>query len=157
MKRKITVFGDIAIVPLTRGFNAIIDAVDVDKVSGYNWYAHNGNGGFYAARGSNTVFLHHIIAGSGMIDHISRDTLDNRRCNLRHCTPSQNNYNSTIRKDNSSGVKGIGFRKDNSKWRVRISVEGKCICIGHFNRLEDAKEARIKASKKYHKEFARIG
>jgi hypothetical protein len=37
--RPIRVEGDTAIVPLTRGFEAVIDAVDVPIVEGWNWVA----------------------------------------------------------------------------------------------------------------------
>ncbi|GAH20073.1 unnamed protein product, partial [marine sediment metagenome] len=41
------------------------------------------------------------------IDHINRDGLDNRKCNLRPCTNSQNQKNSKLRKDNKSGLRGV--------------------------------------------------
>ena len=49
--RKIEVRGDVAIIPLTRGHSAIIDAVDVDLVRKINWWASSSKSTSYA-RGS---------------------------------------------------------------------------------------------------------
>ena len=39
--RPIRIEGDLAYVPLTRGYEAVIDAGDVSLVEGFNWYALN--------------------------------------------------------------------------------------------------------------------
>lgn len=53
-------------------------------------------------------------------DHINRIKNDNRWCNLRECTRSQNIINTHIRKDNTSDYKGVHWRKDRNKWRAQI-------------------------------------
>lgn len=57
--------------------------------------------------------------------------------------------NQKIRKDNSSGVKGVTLK--GNKWYARISVNKKRIFLGSFDDLNDAKSARIKAEQKYWK------
>ena len=51
MKRQIIVKGDVAIIPLTRGYEAIIDAVDVHLVEGRNWSSQPHRNTVYARRG----------------------------------------------------------------------------------------------------------
>lgn len=59
------------------------------------------------------------------IDHINRNKLDNRLCNLRSATKSENQFNAKLRRDSSSGVKGVSFLKRERKWRVLITAHGK--------------------------------
>ena len=59
--------------------------------------------------------------------------------------------NQRIRKDNTSGVKGVGWSEQSKKWRARITVNKKTINLGWFNKKEDAIESRKKAEEKYFK------
>ena len=81
--RQIRVDGNIAYVPLTHGYEAIIDAADVPLVEGLNWLAHLAGRTVYArcASGSPKVYLHRFImrpADDMCVDHISGDGLDCR-------------------------------------------------------------------------------
>jgi len=44
----------------------------------------------------------------------------------------KNSRNSKLRKDNTSGTKGVWWFKNNKKWQVRIVVNKKKIDIGYF-------------------------
>lgn len=92
---------------------------------------------------------------SGDIDHINGDRSDNRIDNLRIATRTQNNQNSKIRKDNSSGVKGVHFFTRTQKWQAYIDLNRKRISLGYFHDLESAKKARLEAEDKYHGSYAR--
>lgn len=70
------------------------------------------------------------------IDHINGDTLDNRFFNLRLVNSSQNKGNSSIRSDNKSGYKGVGWHKQNSKWRAYIGTDAKS--LGLYDTEEEA-------------------
>src|SRR5690625_110605 len=69
--------------------------------------------------------------------------------NCRWVTPVVNSRNQGIRKDNTSGCKGVNYDKRKKLRGVRISVEGKQIYIGRFKKLEDAIKARKQAEKQY--------
>lgn len=79
---------------------------------------------------------------SCLIDHINRNPDDNRICNLRLATNSQNQQNTKVRKDNLCGQKGISYIANEKKWRARISKNGKTINLGRFKSFDAAINAR---------------
>ena len=87
-------------------------------------------------------------------DHINRDRLDNRRCNLRPATHSQSACNRGKPKNNTSGYHGVWWEKRREKWFVRISVKKKPIFLGYFDDLKEAARVYNEAVLKYHGEFA---
>ena len=91
------------------------------------------------------------------IDHKDTDSLNDRIENLREATGSQNKANTRIRKNNTSGIKGVAWRKDKNKFRARITVDRREICLGHFDTEEEAREAYLSASRKYFGEFSNPG
>lgn len=91
--------------------------------------------------------IHYGEWPSSHLDHINGDRADNRICNLRIVTRSENCRNTKQRANNSSGV--IGVAPSGSKWRAYIRSDGKNIHLGVFGTIEEAAEARRKASEKY--------
>ena len=89
------------------------------------------------------------------IDHINGNKIDNRWVNLRLATRSQNNTNSGLRRDNTSGIKGVSWYPRYGKWEAKICIDGKPTRLGYFNTIEDAASARAEAAKKYYGKFAR--
>ena len=86
------------------------------------------------------------------IDHINHDRSDNRWCNLRAVTKSQNQRNASISSNNTSGVLGVSRCSPGSQrrgWRARIYVDGDHIELGRFTRKEDAAAARKAADIKH--------
>ena len=100
--------------------------------------------------------LHRLILGTEdrniLVDHKDGDGLNNRRCNLREATYTQNQQN---RKSSINEVPGVFYRKDRDKWASRIRVNKKIITLGHFDTFEEAKAERLKAEAFYFGEFAR--
>lgn len=90
------------------------------------------------------------------VDHINGNKLDNRRKNLRICTPSQNMMNTKKRKDNCSGTTGVSFIKDSKKWRAYINKNKKQIGLGCFKRKSDAVRARKLGELKYFGQFSYV-
>ena len=103
--------------------------------------------------GKPNVQFHKLVLDSGekYVDHINRNKLDNRRCNLRIATPQMNAINQGVNSRNKSGVKGVYFNKKNGKWVASIIISNKYIHLGTFKTLEDASMARKEAEEKYHK------
>ena len=69
------------------------------------------------------------------------------------CDSSQNKINRRLRKDNSSGYKGVHFNKRKSKWVARVWKNSKEIVVGSFDNLEDAVNARTIAAKNLYENF----
>lgn len=86
------------------------------------------------------------------IDHINRDRSDNRISNLRMTEHNQsdNNQNTKIRSDSTSGVKGVIWNIVKGKWQVRISYMKKTHCLGYYDSLLDAVSARMAGEREHH-------
>lgn len=83
------------------------------------------------------------------IDHRNRKKDDNRWENLRHVSSQCNQRNCGMLKNNKSGVKGVRWYYQRSKWRVGIMVTGKHIYLGMFDDKIEAVKARWQAEKEY--------
>jgi len=96
-------------------------------------------------------FLHRAIMGypkNMVIDHINRNTLDNRRKNLRIVTILENLRNQK-RLNNKTGRTGVSIGK-NGTFTAQIKVNYKKIHLGSFKTIKDAYRARLEAEKKYY-------
>lgn len=89
------------------------------------------------------------------IDHINMNQSDNRICNLRLATRSQNQCNRGLQSNNTSGYKGVSRHRN--KWAAYIKVKRKRTLLGLFNCPTAAHFAYCQAAKKYHGEFANVG
>ncbi len=155
------------LIPLTQGKFAIVDDEDYERLSQWKWQVRRLTyGGFAAVRtrqstekdGPQSIHMSRVItkAPAGLVvDHINHDTLDNRKCNLRICTTSQNAYN---RKPYgaSSKYKGVSMPLNSKKWMARISIKGKQHILGTFETEESAAEAYKVAAKEFHGEYCYI-
>jgi hypothetical protein len=145
---------------LTKGKVALVDDEDYKFLIQWKWnFSSTGyaarNGGTYKKR--KNIKMHRLImrATSGMeVDHINGNRLDNRRCNLRICTRSQNHCNVGLSSRNTSGFKGIVF--DYKTWNAKITKNGKRIHLGCFKNKEDAARAYDRAAKELFGEFAKL-
>ena len=99
----------------------------------------------------NKQFFHRLITSAPngkVVDHINRNTLDNRRENLRLVTIQENLWNQK-RPNNKTGYTGVAITY-NGNYSAQIKVNYKKIHLGIFKTVEKALEARKKAEKKYH-------
>lgn len=134
---------------------ALIDKEDIDKVKSFKWYEHN-LGYVGTCIGRETLLLHRLIMNPSkdqVVDHISHDKLDNRKCNLRVCTQAENRRNNSIYSNNTSGYTGVFFNTQKNKWQSVIKINGKTIHLGFYILKEDAIEARVQAEKLYFGNF----
>lgn len=93
---------------------------------------------------------------SDQIDHVNGLRSDNRLCNLRNATRSQNLANQGPRKDNSSGFKGVSFSARKAKWRAYIRQGGKQCHLGYFHSSDEAHVAYSRAAVATFGDFARV-
>jgi hypothetical protein len=168
MTRQIVIEGDIALVPLTKGYVAVIDAADVPLVDGYNWYAQMAKKTVYAARKEwivgekpRMVFLHRVILGLTDVDargdHKDLNGLNCRRANLRECTHAENLRNRGANRNNTSGFKGVSWFAKNKRWSARIQIGALKKHLGYFDTPEAAHAAYCNAAHQYHGEFYNVG
>ena len=71
------------------------------------------------------------------IDHINRIKTDNRLCNLRWNTRSENCINKGLKKNNKSGHICISYIKNRKVWRFQKTVSNKKV-TKYFKSLTDA-------------------
>jgi hypothetical protein len=90
------------------------------------------------------------------IDHINGRPGDNRLCNLRLATFTENAMNRGPAPNNTSGYKGVSFHKAAKKWCAQISSQGRTEYLGLFTTPEKAHAAYCAAAKELHGEFARV-
>ena len=83
------------------------------------------------------------------IDHINRNKTDNRIENIRDASPSTNNKNKPLQKNNKSGYKGIYWDTHRNKWVAQIKLNGKQKNLGGFKNIKNAINARKEANVKY--------
>lgn len=147
------------------GHLLIIDSIDHALLDQYGWCLDKRDNTCYVkriGRGS-TIHIHRLIMErilarnllrTELVDHKNRNGLDNRRSNLRLVTHSQNMKNRKLQVNNSSGYRGVFWRKDAKKWQAQIKVEGRFKSLGTFTEIEDAALAYKEAAQKYYGEYA---
>lgn len=90
------------------------------------------------------------------IDHINGNRQDNRLENLREVTRSQNQFNKSMCKNNTSGSRGVSWHEKSKAWVVRVCAHGKSKSIGYFKDLELAGLVADEARSIYHGAYAKI-
>lgn len=133
----------------------------IGKRCGYFRYHQEGNRrkmcinykSYYESR---LIFLYHHGYLPDIVDHIDRNTENNKIENLRAATHSQNQYNKAVQKNSSSKYLGVYFHKSDKKWMVRIKVDKKCIYVGSYKDEHIAAAEYNKAAIIHHGQFANL-
>lgn len=137
-----------------KGKEFYFDLEDYDKIKEICWNVGD-DGRVSGVLHGHAVRMHKVVTGttSEIIDHANNRPWDNRKFNLRISNKQTNSINRGCNKNNRLSVKGVNKIK-NGKYVARIMVDGKTIHLGCYNAMEDAKDARVNAEKKYFGEFA---
>ena len=126
---------------------AIVDATDALLVGQWAWHMNDSG---YAARfcpiAKRSLRMHRILLGlnigdESQGDHINRNRLDNRRCNLRIVTRGGNAQNVPSRHGSTSSHRGVYWDKSRHKWQACVRIDGKKVTLGRFS--DEAQAARI--------------
>lgn len=134
------------------------DLEDYDQIKDICWSAHKISNNHIRIYGEDCrthqwFSMAQVICGNWM-DHINRNTYDNRKSNLRPCNPHQNSCNKSKQSNNTSGFIGVSWEKDRMKWKASITIDNKERRLGNFVNQEDAIKARLMAELKYYGDFA---
>lgn len=154
-------------IPLTQGKYALIDEEDFDLVSRYKWsYSDTGNGKGYAR--ANAVrengmrcglYMHRLLMGNptGVVDHINHDELDNRRCNLRVVTKSENIANRRgAQRGSSSRFLGVSFDSAKNRWIAQVMRQKTTVYFETFADEISAAKARDSAARAIYGDHASL-
>jgi hypothetical protein len=126
-----------AIVPLTQGKVAIIDAADAHLICDQVWCARKCKANKWYASAScwdenagcyRPMQMHRVIMDAPddeLVDHWDNDGLNNRRSNLRLATHAQNIWNRGAHRSNRSMFKGIHWDAPGKRWIATLKHNGK--------------------------------
>jgi hypothetical protein len=150
-----------AVIPLTQGYEAIVDDMDATRVLAHKWYVrHTARRWFYGEakiprRGR--VRLHRFILDAPPtcdVDHVNGNGLDNRRSNLRLASNSQNGANRQLNVNSKSGLKGVSLLPS-GRYHSVIRVRGVLYRLGTYDTREAAACAYDRAAIEHFGEYAR--
>lgn len=145
------------LIPLTQGKFAIVDAEDYDWLMQWKWCITTNKYAITHLNGKQAYMHKLILKTEKMVDHKNRNTFDNRKENLRLCTPAQNQQNRNIPKDNKTGYKGVLIDKSCTKtltFRASITHKRKSLHLGSYRCAIEAAKAYDKKALELFGEFA---
>ena len=141
------------------------DLEDYEKIEPFSWREQYGPGGRYS-RVAATIYpgkversMAQVITGENFLDHINRNTMDNRKNNLRKATRRENNINISPRVDNKIGITGVNYENYCQRWVAHITLPSESGGRGklktrRFKNKEDAIKCRLQMEHDYYGEFA---
>lgn len=135
-------------------FEVLIDEEDIQKVNKYNWFVRidkKSENRFYVETFSSgskerkKIMLHRYIMDCPddmVVDHLNRNTLDNRKSNLRVCTQTENMQNRKAQKNTKLGIKNISIDKNKYVFQITRNKE-------HFRKRFKTLDEALNFKKQY--------
>lgn len=130
-------------IVLNNGLTCLCSKEDFNHLSQYKWrvtmdkkYATTKIDGKY-------VLMHRLLLNDQLnehlyVDHINNNGFDNRRSNIRVCTPAENSLNRRKRTNVTSKYLGVSYTSKRKKYSVSIRANGKTIRLGVCENEVDA-------------------
>jgi hypothetical protein len=103
------------------------------------------------------VWAYHFDSVPEYIDHIDQNKSNNAIGNLRLASKIENGRNISLRKNNTSGIKGVYWATREQKWAAELNINKRPHRLGYFDDIELAELVVTEARNKYHLEFANHG
>lgn len=132
----------------------LIDKEDLEKISKHTWHLNQNGYAESMNYRKEHIKAHHEIIGKppkGLVtDHINRNRLDNRKCNLRHVTHRENGLNRSVASPRKNPLLGIKVYRGKKKttYSVHIHDENNVTrYYGTYHTLKEAQDKRDKAIK----------
>ena len=100
-----------------------------------------------------TIYFHRLIMGNPNteIDHINRDSTDNRKANLRESFRTQQLANTSLRIDNVQGLKGVYYLQRDNAYRAEIQIYKKHFYSKSFKTKAEAAYMRYLYEQHFYK------
>lgn len=147
---------------LPSGEITVFDEQDVPLIECRRWFAESNRMTRYVVSRLHhqpRTQMHRLIMQPPpdmVVDHIDGDGLNNRRENLRICTPAQNRQNLIRAKFNPHGYRGVTWCKARNRFVAQIRHNNRIIYLGMFRAVEDAAMAYDEAARRIRGPFARV-
>lgn len=151
--------GDYGVGYTSKGEKFYFDLEDYDKIKDYCWSINPK--GYVVSTEEDTnkeIRMHRIVMdvtdSKIFVDHIFHNNYDNRKSKLRLVNNQQNCMNSSLAKNNKSGVIGVHWNNKHGEWRATICYKKKYRIIGAYSDIEDAIRNRLIEEKRIFGEYA---
>lgn len=140
----------------------IIDFEDIEKVKYHKWRLSHGHVITGLPSKGTQRELSWVVLGLDnrdeknkniVVDHISGNAMDNRKCNLRICTQSQNLLNKSYMSNNTSGFIGVSYKKERNSYDPEIRIGSVRCHLGQTKSMEEAVYKRMIAEELIFGEF----
>lgn len=151
------------LVSLTRGLCAKVDAADYEWAMQWQWQAVGRPGLWYAVRTcraagqKRSVRMHRELLGVSpglQVDHRNRDSLDNRRSNLRTASVADNGANRSYRLS-KTGFRGV-HEQASGRFVATARKMGVFHCAGTYDTPLEAALAYDALAKSLFADFANL-
>ena len=126
----------------------IIDTEDLDKVKDIKWKLSNSGYAMNTPKSGPATHMSRVIYGEDklnnelFVDHINHNTLDNRKCNLRAATKSQNAMNSIKMGNPSNNIIPGVYLTESGSYSATIKHMQQTYYLGTYDTFENAAYAR---------------
>lgn len=137
------IYEDDKCILLVKYFNqnikVLIDEDNILIIEQYKSIKICKDGYIYLSRNNKLYALHRVITNcpkNKCVDHINHNKLDNRKCNLRICTYSENSLNTAY--EPKYKQRGVYYNKRDAVWMVVLTKQRKRYNYGTYKNYNDA-------------------